>query len=129
MAKFLKTNYKIFIWPILVLILHTLATYFAWYWTIPWFDTPMHFLGGASIALSTYFWLRRYGQPWWLLGLTMISVTALVAVGWEIFELLIDIFFNTTTQLGLYDALKDLYTGITGATITAIITFKTRNRR
>lgn len=129
MHNFLKTNYKIFIWPALVFGFHLIATFFGWYWSILWLDVPMHLLGGASIALSTYFWLRRFNQPEWLLGLSMISITALVAVGWEDFELVIDTVYGTHTQLGIYDALKDLYNGIVGATIiTAIGFLKRRNR-
>ncbi|MDP3015044.1 MAG: hypothetical protein Q8N28_01380 [bacterium] len=42
---------------ILILSFHILTTINHWYWTYPWLDIPMHFLGGFWVAMVfLYFW-------------------------------------------------------------------------
>lgn len=55
------------------------------YWQYPWFDTPMHFLGGLTAGTFIVGLLRKKRAQLFLLGMV------LVAVGWEVFEFSIGI--------------------------------------
>lgn len=122
----------VWIWSALVLIIHSLATLFGVYYYLLWFDSLMHFLGGISIALGMYFWLQHErSQPSALFFfLIVVGTAALAAVLWEFAEFLADNFLRTSLQPGLEDTLKDLWIGISSATITAIIIlYKTKTRK
>ena len=121
-TQYKMRNYKIFLWPLLVLILHIFATVTGLYDKFAWFDIPMHLLGGASVALSAFFILKRSDPlPLWVTMALMIGGASIMAIGWEWFEFILDHYAHTVTQLGLFDTLKDLYDGVSGATIVAII--------
>ena len=86
---------------LLVLCLHVVAVYFYLYWSIDEFDSVMHFLGGALVALffvylyfvSGAFVPKRKGVANYIL----ISLLGLVFVGvsWEIYELLYGLTYVT----------------------------------
>lgn len=114
----------------MVLILHVLASIFDWYYAILWFDTPMHFLGGAAIALSAYYFLQTDTQTKTTrltLFLFLIGTTALAAIFWEFFEFSMDYFYNTHNQISIADTMKDMAMGLLGATIASIIKLKNRS--
>ena len=50
------------------------------YWYYPWFDVPMHILGGVVIATTLVALLRTFRPLWFFLS------CAAVFIGWEIFE-------------------------------------------
>ena len=50
------------------------------YWRYPWFDVPMHLLGGAVIATVLVAFIHDFQPRLFLLG------AVLVFIGWEIFE-------------------------------------------
>lgn len=83
------------------------------YWRYVWFDLPMHFLGGFTIGALTIAFLMRY-RP-----LIFLGVLFAIAIGWEIFEVVIgspmeaNYVFDTSLDL-LMDAL-----GATAAYIAA----------
>ncbi len=54
------------------------------YWRYVWFDVPMHFLGGLTIALSLVALSGSRFRPY-----AFITCMVLVAVGWEVFEVII----------------------------------------
>ena len=54
------------------------------YWYYPWFDTLMHFLGGATVASFGIALLEKHRAFLFLGGMLAI------AVGWELFELAIN---------------------------------------
>lgn len=54
------------------------------YWRYPWFDTPMHFLGGLAVGLFLAGVLGRRFKPLWFL-----MVLVAVFIGWEVFEYII----------------------------------------
>lgn len=74
------------------------------YWHYPWFDTPMHFLGGLTSGAFLVGVLHVRRPKLYLLG------CILIAVGWEVFEVLAGLpreanyAFDTTLDL-LMDAL------------------------
>ncbi len=98
-----------------------------------WFDIPMHFFGGLSIAVSGHVLLRvlqtqahlviRHALVWQSL-LVMSAIVA--AVFWEFYEFLLDYFFGTLTQLGLQDTMGDLFFGMLGAVVISFFLVKKR---
>ena len=66
---------------------HAAAVAFSLYWTYPWFDIPMHALGGAVVALGflvAHVALRHGAGDWgfW----TTLAFVLVVGTLWELFE-------------------------------------------
>jgi uncharacterized membrane protein YjdF len=123
----------IFSFLIFILSIHTLATIKSWYWTIWWFDIPMHFLGGIGAAL-TFIWLwRKYFPDFSPSGsenlfalLLTLSFVALIGVLWEFAEFLFDFFISAggyakVVQQGAVDTFTDLFFDLLGGLTAAII--------
>lgn len=118
--------HKIAFAPAAVLLLHILATAMGWYTALWWLDTPMHFLGGAAIAASSYYFLEDFSRrqkfhaqfkP--LQILILIALTALAAVAWEFFEYALDATVRTAMQASVNDTMKDMAMGLLGAILAA----------
>lgn len=78
-------------------------------------DTYFHFLGGFSIAFSSYFFLDILEGSSFLIikrkllkALFIISLVFLAAVLWEIYEFIWDLAFHTNFQPSNFDTMKDL---------------------
>lgn len=128
MNLLLRNFVLIFRWPIFVLILHVLATITGFYWTVPWLDTPMHFIGGMSIALAGYDFLKIAGTQEWvtiskpfITILFLIALTALAATLWEFFEFFVDYLWDMHMQTSIADTMKDLAMGLSGAAISGLL--------
>jgi hypothetical protein len=70
-------------------VVHYLALSFSLYWEYPWFDMPVHALGGACAALSLFV-LSDLGVPLPHMALRPVAVVCFalgVGVVWECFEL------------------------------------------
>ena len=75
---------------------------FHWYYSLPWFDMLMHFLGGLWLGLA-FVWLYPAGTSY----LKIIAGVLLVGIFWEIFELIVNNYFpNEPLDWG--DTLSDL---------------------
>jgi len=95
--------------------IHILATKLYLYWHIAWLDMPMHFFGGAIVALGFYT-LRDLGLfPNKMLRLLPILLLVLsVALLWESYEHFIGLpIFGEYTL----DTIMDLLLGISGGTL------------
>ena len=87
------------------------------YVTVWWVDIVTHLLFGAWLAvLLLHPTLRHYAKsPFFILVLVMLA-----GLGWELFELLYDVFVATPqgftlAQHGAWDTLKDLLNTLLGA--------------
>lgn len=98
------------------------------YWRHPWLDLPLHFLGGAVVAL---FWvvvfqseLAKMSGPSRLIFL--LGATALVGVLWEFFEWALDLtlFHHLISQATLRDTLGDLAMDLMGGLLITLFFFK-----
>jgi uncharacterized membrane protein YwaF len=68
-------------------VTHVVATTFFLYWTYPWFDIPMHVLGGVVVALGFLTLFSRYVRGKCKKGLLLtFAVVLTVGILWEIFE-------------------------------------------
>lgn len=108
--------------------LHQLATTLYFYWTIHEFDSFMHFLGGAWIALFTL-WLYFFSgifEPTSRRGLNflLVSLLSLIIIGvfWEAFELFFGI-TSTATREYIPDTVLDLIMDTLGALVACMYAY------
>ncbi|MEI8338262.1 MAG: hypothetical protein WCF92_03930 [bacterium] len=77
--------YSSFGFLILLLLVHSFATYTGLYWITGWFDTVSHLLGGFVIFFGfSYIFSFKNKKP--TLGVIII-LSLLVGIIWELFEL------------------------------------------
>lgn len=115
-------------WPLTVLVLHIILTYIGGYYWWEYIDKIMHTLGGMSIAAATmqaiaYAKTKNivgFIHPFLLISF-VIAVVALVAVGWEFFEFILDHTLRTNMQPSIADTMGDLLCGLIGGTMVAIL--------
>lgn len=128
----LRIAVKIFIAPALLFLFHLiLSIKFHIYYTWPWFDVPMHFLGGASIALAAgIFFSHLYSRgvmknmPRLMEIFLLISIAGLAGIIWEFAEFAGDYFLtNLSLQPSLADTMGDLASDLLGAFTVGIIYF------
>ena len=114
------------------LFLHIFATIYHLYWLFPWFDIPMHFLGGFLLAIIFfYFWRFAHisiGNVFGALVL-MLGFVALIGVFWEFYEFLHDFYLLTGGKISVFqnsfaDTVKDLFFDLVGGTTAFAIFYK-----
>jgi hypothetical protein len=109
--------------PILVFTLHMISVWgFDAYNHFPPIDLPFHLAGGAAIAFFLHHAVRaaatvrltREADPA-THAVLVVALAGQVAVLWECSELLLDRTFGTHAQLGIDDAMGDIFMGLAGA--------------
>ena len=89
-------------------VVHVLSLQFFLYWHYLWLDIPMHALGGAVAALAVFV-PYDFGAPLprrWLQPLPVLLLVLLVALSWEVYEIMLGIPFgedyvaDTASDLG-----------------------------
>lgn len=99
-----------------ILILHILGNVLGWYYTIPHFDTLMHFLGGFWVAMFLVYLIKKYAKDLFRQNklkeiLFLIGITMIIGFFWELYEFLADTFiFNKALfmQQSVVDTITDL---------------------
>lgn len=113
-----KLNTTLFLLAGMVLaVLHYFSLELYLYWRYLWLDIPMHFLGGIVVALG-YLTLRDFFTSWSASLFTLyktLAVVILVAITWEVFEVLIGVVFEEDRYV--IDTLTDLFLGVTGGAL------------
>jgi hypothetical protein len=111
---------------LVVLVLHVLALKFYLYWTVMWFDIPMHFLGGFLIGLIVIAIIKRVQLALqksdeilnkWLLFISVILAVLVVGLTWELWELFVGF---TDVLLDKADTVMDVVMDLIGG-FTAIL--------
>lgn len=101
-----------------------------YYWTVPWYDAPIHFLGGAWVAL---FWLWALESKFFsglkplLSGRKVIFVVLAIGLLWEIYELVLGV-TDVADKKFMADTIKDLVMDILGGTLAVYIMNKKEKR-
>ena len=132
----LKTIAGFFIFPIFVLATHFfLLLFFNIYEVFPWFDIPMHFLGGMAVSI-TYFLILGYLQKENYLRINssikiifVFALVSLTAVFWEFFEFSLEYLTGLGLQGDLNDTMLDLFLGIFGGLLAVIFLENNRSLR
>ncbi|MDP6249422.1 MAG: hypothetical protein QGH26_01135 [Candidatus Pacebacteria bacterium] len=84
-----------FILVLIIGILHISAMQFFLYWTFPWFDNLMHFLGGLWFGIFSiwFFFFSSVAKKFTLQlsarNIFTVSIASVIVIGvlWEIFEI------------------------------------------
>lgn len=106
---------------IAIFILNFLANKFHWYYSIWWFDMPMHFMGGFWLGM-VFFWFFKVRELNLSVNLKflarLVAWVLFIGVAWELFEYY---FINYVAQnnFDLLDTLSDLFFDLFGG-ITAV---------
>ncbi len=118
---------------LVIFVLHTLGNAFNWYWTFPWYDIPMHMMGGAFVAVV---FLYLFGEKWrgfdirsnFRMTLVFgLGFVALIGVGWEMYEYLSAVYLQNQYALtcgapgGVFNSLMDLFNDLLGAALALLI--------
>ncbi len=133
--KDLKSYFAMGFAPLLVFSFHVFVTTIGIYSVWRWFDTPMHFLGGCAIAISSYFFLEHIDQKHIITKsraieiLIILAFVCLAAVMWELAEYAGDFFLGSHMQPSVYDTMKDLTMGMSGGIITGLILVNIKRRK
>lgn len=93
-------------------VLHNIAIHLYLYWSVWWFDIPMHFFGGVIVALG-FFTLRdlKLFPNSWLRLLPILLLVLGVACIWEFYEVFIGIPMLADY---IFDTSLDLVMGLVG---------------
>lgn len=128
----MHTPRLLFIFIVIIALLHTLGILYGWYGPDSWFDIPMHLAGGAFVALLFHY-LFGVRHPM-LAGTHPLSIfifamgfVALIGILWEFYEFLADVFFLQTHSFFsappdiLSDTLIDLANDLIGGAVATFL--------
>lgn len=117
-----------------ILLFHIWAIFSGMYYKILWLDIPMHLAGGAWVVLL---FLYLFAERWNVFSenglknrvgifLLALGLVALVAVLWESYEYLYDVFIAERhgflrTQQGVSDTMGDLVNGLIGGAVVTLV--------
>ena len=128
----IKNILKYFIFPILVFIFGMLFWFFQGYNSFPWFDIPLHLIGGFAVG-TTYFFVLKYFQKEGFLKLNrifnvlfVVSLVALTTVFWEFYEFIITMVTGVGFQGTLEDTMLDFALGLLGGLFSLVFLLKYR---
>ncbi|MFH0857739.1 MAG: hypothetical protein V1848_03260 [Candidatus Magasanikbacteria bacterium] len=119
---------RIFFLPILLFIFNLIVDVgFHIYNLFPFFDIPMHFLGGLFIGISgwrglqvlekkKYIKVKQFVLSW----IIIVCFVGTIAVLWEFYEYIWDVIFPTQFQAGLKDTMGDLFFGLLGGIFSVL---------
>jgi hypothetical protein len=111
----------VLVWAIFTVNMFALNRY--WYWIYPWFDMPMHLLGGFWLGGTTVWLLSghraRMRMPTLSFGI-VIGVAMTIGLLWELFEFSIDTFIMFRLN-DIPDTLSDLSMDFLGASAAYIL--------
>ena len=107
----------------LILALHLSGIVFRLYWSVPHYDTLMHFLGGFWVAMMTNYLLQKrknnvFKNDFFLKIIFIVGAVMIVGFFWELQEFFIDQFiFHKVliTQESITDTMTDLTADFMGA--------------
>jgi hypothetical protein len=105
---------------IFILILITLKLH--WFFTIWWFDMPVHFLGGFWVGL-VFIWFLKPGDLSFSTVAKIILGFLLIGLSWEIFEILVDKAI-AQNPFNVLDTLSDICFGLAGTLFSVLYFFK-----
>lgn len=94
------------------------AIKFHWYYSLWWFDMPMHFLGGMWVAMLIIWYLGDSKFSIESVGRVILGAF-IVGLAWEVFELLLNEQF-VQNAYDLPDTLSDIFFDLSGA-FTAVL--------
>ena len=118
-----------FVFIVFVFCAHFLGATLELYNHFSYYDKITHTISGILTALFALLLLKQWGfyrkQNIWFSILFMIAITLLVAVGWEMFEYVANIFFGGDAQrvaeTGVNDTMQDMIVAFLGSLFVSIL--------
>ena len=116
---------KIILFTIAIVLIHSVAVFYNWYWRSLWIDIPMHFLGGVLAALI-FIWLCEkfpghfdLSRNFFATALAVHGFAALIGVLWEFSEFVYDVIISSRgwgalAGQGVRDMIGDLFFDLLG---------------
>ena len=125
---------KIFLAPTIVFFINKiLEVFFDIYVLYPWFDIPMHLIGGIAIGISGIFGLQLLQEKNYIdikkkntYIFYIVFIVFLAAIFWELYEYIWDSMFATQYQQGIGDTVLDMFFGVVGGGIVGVLCEKKR---
>jgi len=111
------------IWLFFVFILNSLANFFFWYSSIKEFDMLMHFLGGFTASLFSFWFVYKKCVLWIEEGNSakvfrvLLLMVIIIALLWEIMEFTVQGFFDVKILANIPDSFSDLAFGALGGVV------------
>ena len=108
-----------------VFVLNSLASFFYWYSSIKQFDMLMHFLGGFTAALFSFWFLYGKFVLWieegkkWRVFRVIVLMVLVIALLWEAMEFSVQGFFGVTVLADIPDSISDVLIGLLGSIVGA----------
>lgn len=105
-----------------IFVVHFFANIFYWYYSIWYFDMPMHFLGGFWWGLVLICFLFSEESDFRLISKVILSVLV-IGILWELYEVL---FYNYLGQnpFDILDTLSDVLFDLAGGSFAILYFFK-----
>jgi hypothetical protein len=110
-----------------IFLVNFLANKFYWYFSIWWFDMPMHFLGGFWIGLAFVFLFPPKDSSMTSV-FKIIFFVLLIGVGWEVFE----IFFNNylaQNPFNMLDTISDVFFDLSGGLCAILYLWRKQQKK
>lgn len=101
-----------------IFVLNLIAMKFYWYFSIWWFDMPMHLLGGLWLGL-VFIWFLRLKDLSFSTIVKIILGVLLIGIAWEVFEIIVN---KTIIQnpFNTLDTISDVCFDLAGAFISIL---------
>ncbi len=117
-----------------IAVVNALAVQHSWYWTMRWFDMPMHFAGGLWLA-GMAIWFRFYSGRFQVVSKSFFSfvvwgVGAALVVGfaWEVYEGVVALLTKGYIN-AMSDTYADLGFDILGGLVVAVVVWMSASRK
>jgi hypothetical protein len=119
---------KILLAPTIVFFINKiLEVFFDIYVLYPWFDIPMHLIGGIAIGISGVLGLQVLQEKNYIeikkkniYILYIMFIVFFAAIFWELYEYIWDSMFFTQYQQGIGDTVLDMFLGVVGGIIVGV---------
>lgn len=98
---------------ILIALINFAATKFHWYYSLWWFDMPMHFLGGMWVGMFLIWYLVHEEFSVESIGRVILGVF-IIGIAWEVLEFVLNEAIARDAY-DLKDTLSDIFFDLSGA--------------
>ncbi len=99
-----------------------LARIFYWYYSVSWFDMPMHFLGGLWLGLF-FIYVLYQKTPFSTSIFKIILGVAIIGLSWELFQLIVKNGIGQT-RFDALDTISDIFFDLAGGSFAIFLYFK-----
>jgi hypothetical protein len=116
---------------LIIFVVNAFGNAYAWYYLYPNLDVIMHLAGGVfvgNIGLYVYYFMdvtTPHHRSIFAKIFIAVATAAIVSIGWEIFEFILDTNSNRIPallfQLDMADTMSDLAIGISGGILAALL--------